>query len=158
MTIDEKARVYTDRDWWRSAGDLLGLELRGWTFRNEASFADKETACGVEIPGWLAERILAYESAKQKEADGWRDIASAPKDGTHFLGFWPGGGEWRAPIIGIRMTWFWCAGSAASAIGRDGEFTAHFHRDDPIAGVSPSHWRPLPEPPSALLSAGGENG
>lgn len=132
MTIDEKARAVAVE----VAKEMVADRANHW-----------EIADAV---------IEAYESAKQKETDGWRDIASAPKDGTHFLGFWPGGGEWRAPIIGIRMTWFWCAGSAASAIGRDGEFTAHFHRDDPIAGVSPSHWRPLPEPPSALLSAGGE--
>lgn len=56
--IDERARVYADRDWWRSAGNILGLELRGWTFRNEASFADRDTDRRVEIPGWLAERIL----------------------------------------------------------------------------------------------------
>lgn len=68
--IDEKARVFSDRDWWQSAGDAFDLDLRGWTDRNEASFADKKTGRRLEMPGWFAERILAYESAKPKEAEG----------------------------------------------------------------------------------------
>lgn len=68
--IDEKARVFSDRDWWQSAGDAFDLDLRGWTDRNEASFADNKTGRRLEMPGWLAERIIAYESAKPKEAKG----------------------------------------------------------------------------------------
>lgn len=73
--IDERARVYADRDWWRSAGNILGLELRGWTFRNEASFADRDTDRRVEIPGWLAERILqALRPGSTGETEGWREL------------------------------------------------------------------------------------
>jgi hypothetical protein len=130
MGIDEKAQVYADRDWWRSAGDVLGLELRGWTFRNEASFADKETGRPVEVPGWLTERIIAYESAKQKEAEGWRDIASAPKDGTPVLLTARGGQV--GVCVWIRQ-WLYHGVGATPADWWD----------------EPSHWRPLPEPPEA---------
>ncbi len=68
----------------------------------------------------------------------WRPIESAPKDGTHFLAYWPDyiGNKSAAQI----ETWF---------CGSDGEErweTAWF-------GFAtwdiekPTHWAPLPEPP-----------
>ncbi|MBA4220146.1 MAG: hypothetical protein C0458_05380 [Methylobacterium sp.] len=92
---------------------------------------------------------LAYESAKQKGADGWRDIASAPKDGEIFLGTGP---EEAWPVA---MLWQSYDADDAAEIGSDGYWT---YAEQLIADVTgeakPTHWRPLPEPPSAL--AGGE--
>jgi hypothetical protein len=97
------------------------------------------------------EAILAYESAKQKDADGWRDIASAPKDGEIFLGTGP---EEAWPVA---MLWQAYDADDAAEIGSDGYWT---YAEQLIADVTgeakPTAWRPLPEPPSALLSAGGE--
>lgn len=64
------------------------------------------------------------ESAKPKDAEGWRDIASAP----------------TPVMIG-----------ASFGLGRDYDKLVWFH-----AGV-PTHWRPLPEPPSAMLPAAGDD-
>lgn len=96
-------------------------------------------------------RVLeAYESAKQKEAEGWRDIASAPKDGSSFL----------AVVWGRVRAIKWCpAWEVWFDDGKDAD-TIDYENDEVfgIGSALPTHWRPLPEPPSALLSAGGENG
>lgn len=135
--IDEKARVFSDRDWWQSAGDAFDLDLRGWTDRNEASFADKASGRRFEMPGWLAERILAYESAKPKE---WRDIASAPKDGTPVLV------HLSAKDIAKRDGWHGPAQVAANR-GRGWISIPGMWSCTPVA------WRPIP---SAMLSAAGD--
>jgi hypothetical protein len=89
-----------------------------------------------------AARRIAYESAKQKEADGWRDIASAPHQEVVLLGWWDddlmGGTIWSTET-GWASQGF--RNEVGSTISRHGRAT---------------HWRPLPAPPSALLSAGGE--
>jgi hypothetical protein len=76
---------------------------------------------GGFVPNMRA-ALEAYESAKPKDAEGWRDIASAP-----------------TPVM---------IGSSFG-LGRDYDKLVWFH-----AGVA-THWRPLPEPPSAMLSAAG---
>ena len=147
--IDEKAPVYSDLDWWRSAGNILGLELRGWTFRNEASFAERDTDRRVEMPGWLAERILqALTPGSTGETEGWRDIASAPKDGTEILLYGPG------VLLSDGRTSMY---ARAQHVGWAHEVDGHFEwaTRDPCVTCRPTHWRPLPEPPSAMLAAAG---
>lgn len=56
---DEHRQALEDRDWWRTAGEKLNLELSGWTFRNEASFIDRETKSMVNLPGSVASRLQA---------------------------------------------------------------------------------------------------
>ena len=63
--------------------------------------------------------------------DGWRDIETAPKDGTKIL-LWPGylmGGD---PMTG------WWARLARKWVSAGEPFE-----------VAPTHWRPLPAPPAA---------
>jgi hypothetical protein len=81
----------------------------------------------------------AYESAKQKgEAEGWRDIESAPKDGTNIL---------LAHALAV-FDGYW----DVYANGWVDDVTDLY--EDKIT-YQPTHWRPLPEPPT-MLSAGGE--
>lgn len=140
--IDERARVYADRDWWRSAGNILGLELRGWTFRNEASFADRETGRRVEMPGWLAERILqALRPGSTGETEGWRDIETAGRELKAVLGYQATPGDWEG-----QMAICWPMGPVDKPAVWIGE-----------GGLMPTHWMPLPSPPSAMLAAAGGN-
>jgi len=72
-------------------------------------------------------------------AEGWRDIASAPKEGSQFLTFardkhgieYMAVAQWAEPDgMGSVSGWFW------------------------TYAIRPTHWRPLPAPPSALSAAG----
>lgn len=66
----------------------------------------------------------------------WQDIASAPKDGTRIMGWWPRAGdngmcgiaEWIAPARDYCPHWTW-----------DGAWTP---------GIEPTHWMPLPDAPA----------
>lgn len=62
-------------------------------------------------------------------ADQWRDIASAPKDGTHFLPREDTGDTYRA------------------AFHRDGYFMS-FCGQPVVCSPTPTHWMPLPQGPS----------
>ena len=60
----------------------------------------------------------------------WKPIETAPKDGTHTLGFWkPIGGLWYGDDYGV--TYF----DSGVWWVEDGEV------------VEPTHWMPLPDPP-----------
>lgn len=98
---------------------------------------------------WLVDQADAALSTVSKEPapadDGWRDIASAPRDGTRIMAWWPGAGEcgmcgiaeWVRPSRGTVPHWTW-----------DGAWTP---------GIEPTHWRPLPAAPArTALGMGGE--
>lgn len=72
--ISEQGQALIDRAWWRQAGEALGLELRGWTFRDSALFADRETGRSVDLPGSVAER-LNRRSANSAVGGGDLDAA-----------------------------------------------------------------------------------
>ena len=59
---DELKQTLDDRDWWQEAGNLLNLELRGWTFRSGALFTDRQTGKSLELPGSVAARLIAIGS------------------------------------------------------------------------------------------------
>lgn len=87
-----------------------------------------------------------------ERVEGWQDISSAPKDGTIFLGFYPrfwvagGRGDWANPE---RL---WCVG----ATRWDGDDDLwRWHTLDGDAGYEPTHWRPLPPPPSTVTESSG---
>lgn len=64
--------------------------------------------------------------------DGWKDIISAPRDGTPILAAWDrGGGDWAAAVM-------WSQSGAFGVNVGDGWREV---RDQP------THWRPLPDPP-----------
>ena len=123
MQIDEKAFEAARAAWLESASDYTRLD-------------DSIKAA-----------ILAYESAKPKE--GWRDIASAPKDGTAILLYGPGvlNRDGRTSMY-----------ARAQHVGWAHDVDGHllWYTRDPRVTCRPTHWRPLPDPPSAMLSAAGD--
>ena len=130
MQIDEKALV-----------ELIDRELDV----HEAVLTDPISLRRLQAQR-IARRILAYESAKPKEAEGWRDIASAPKDGTAILLGFPAEGEKPG---GVFDGW-WARESGGWA---DGDTD---NSDDLRVYRHITHWRPLPEPPSAMQAGDGE--
>ncbi len=88
---------------------------------------------------------------------GWREIESAPKDGTHFLlafgqdvvaeGWWDDGNDIEA------YPWrFVDTGGPTPAGGRPALGFVNGGRDD---HYGPTHWQPLPSPPDAKPDKGG---
>lgn len=78
----------------------------------------------------------------------WKDIATAPKDGTSVIvavpvewnpGWCIGEAHYRPEVLGDGEGWWW-------ANTTPGEYTAtslaEWHRD-------PTHWMPLPAPPGS---------
>lgn len=63
----------------------------------------------------------------------WQTIETAPKDGTRVI-CW--NREWQAPESGCLYGMFWAANSLAADKGG--------------WKYQPTHWQPLPEPPSEL--------
>ena len=69
----------------------------------------------------------------------WREIATAPKDGTRVLVMWE---YWSAdPFVAYFKHGRWNGEVALSECSDDG----------------PTHWMPLPAPPVVLVPAEGEN-
>ena len=64
----------------------------------------------------------------------WRDIETAPKDGTVFLGYKLGQFRecYKVPRDDCDM---WCFGGTSGA-------------DDLFPNIKPTHWMPLPKPPA----------
>jgi hypothetical protein len=77
----------------------------------------------IFIAGYLA----ANEAA---DAQRWRPIETAPKDGTSILGYWMGGQHDCA----IHVTKFWR--------GR------WWEPNEDYPQCEPTHWMPLPQPPA----------
>ena len=81
-----------------------------------------------------AELVLAAEPAER--ADQWQPIASAPKDGTKVLLYWP---HWSGvAVIGYNADRRWISMVKLS------------DEQDP----GPTHWRPLPLPPQEEQARG----
>ena len=103
----------------------------------------------IEGSNMAGERLVTQIVTAYLEAlgtDGSRDVKSAPKDGT-VIDVWcssdhPGDdGGYR-----VANAYWSSVGHKWLHIGQGNSMTwAH----------QPTHWRPLPEPPSAMLSAAG---
>lgn len=66
----------------------------------------------------------------------WQDIGTAPKDGTQFLAFIPSYYQGKGGIsVVLRMNGLWF--------------------DSRAWPTTPSHWMPLPSPPSLNTTEGG---
>lgn len=72
-------------------------------------------------------------------AQAWRDISTAPKDGTHVLG---------ADGLYVDVFWF-SEGLDGWACATTEDFGGH---------NAPTHWMPLPAPPAALIPASEDDG
>ena len=82
--------------------------------------------------------VIAALRASQKdgaEASGWRPISEAPKDGTLFLAY-AAPGQHDLPELYSLCAWHPDAGFCIDELRE------------------PTHWRPLPAPPSASQETG----
>ena len=102
----------------------------------------------------FASRVLAGQEAAPKPPacaadDGWQPIETAPKDGrVLWLGYYNAHGNWRT----LRGEWV-SADQIAECWEEEAEpgwyETAVEAEDPPNAwATSPTHWRPLPKPPT----------
>ena len=108
--------------------------------------------CGVQEAVNKADRLVADLLA----AEGWRDIRTAPKDGTAVLCTWvyqlsDGRVHW-SNVMHVLSWWANWHGAGQGAWVLDGDFAAHFapdgyHETPPIQYGEPTHWMPLPAPP-----------
>ena len=71
----------------------------------------------------------------EAKCETWQPIATAPKDGTRIICFWPNYGRHR-PVVGEAC---WMAPSHL--------FMPHFCHAGNWTPADPSHWMPLPTPP-----------
>ena len=83
---------------------------------------------------WKAEKALR-EVLDRREAEGWRDISSAPKDGTTVLVYVP-------DFEKVTEAWF------CEQTGLWPRDNAYSDEGQPCNVGMPTHWRPLPAPPS----------
>jgi hypothetical protein len=81
----------------------------------------------------------------------WESIETAPRDGRAILvmrDIWPGSPTGRALECNGHNTYvaeWW------SEAGGTGEWTCYMDAvHDPRCPIDPTHWQPLPKPPSAM--------
>lgn len=83
--------------------------------------------CGVEQPD---DSKYFEGQARDAAQSPWMDIETAPKDGTRVLLYQDGRGAFEG--------WF----------HNDYQYAEHFWKDDQDSEPEPSHWQPLPAPPT----------
>ena len=101
----------------------------------------------------------ARELAEARSRWQWQPIETAPKDGRAILCTWvqplPDGHMHWCGVIHV-LSWFkdW-HGEGHGAWVLDGDFNVHFepdgvHETPPKAYGAPTHWMPLPDPPTEV--------
>ena len=82
--------------------------------------------------------------------DGWQDIETAPRDGTAILvmrNIWPGASGGVAEECSGHNTYV--AAWWTNEVTTGGQWICYMDAvQDPRCPVDPTHWRPLPAPPS----------
>ena len=91
---------------------------------NEQKAPGQEVTAGSGLSDWLGrvDRRMNME---------WQSIETAPKDGTSFWGYWPGG---KHDCSMYAFKWH-----------KEGWWETN--EDYPT--TAPTHWMPLPDPPAA---------
>lgn len=115
-------------------GDLLVVNDRGDGGCEPLLYRPQCQKCGVGLGGFntRAEAIATWNRRAQTfPAGGWREIASAPRDGTWFLACATKPG-WRA----TRIVYF-----------ADPYDRLPIHGEGNMWPSPPTHWMPLPAPP-----------
>lgn len=132
----------------RDALDLLSLVQRG----RAKAFRIMDQARAVSDPATLAKadayeecgnELFAALSVPAPIEAGWRDISTAPKDGTEFLAALSNG--WRVilsePRGSERFAWYTSSARISVPIART-------HREGSLTeSLLATHWMPLPSPP-----------
>lgn len=95
----------------------------------------------------------AMQAEHQRRHDGWRDISTAPKDGTGVLIAWlDRDGEWQT-----RLAWWEREFQIADVDDDDNTVWKSAWTDNRVQSFGyeeiweydPTHWMPLPDPPGA---------
>lgn len=113
---------------WEVEGDVRAGELT----HEEQTKAAQAAVAAIEARGMLSQ--------------GWRDIESAPRDGT-VIDLWANGVRycdcfWHPDDARVGQNYIVGAG--------DGELDWYTYQDGGYwLGVNPTHWQPLPAPPVA---------
>lgn len=127
------------------AGQISGEQLQ----RAKQAWHDAHPEMSDTIDGALRAALEAALSPADHvaEADGWRDIASAPKDGTHVLA--------REPDkIIAEVFWTLYPEADREALG-DGFWEYDIHLLSGAWGeAEPTHWMPLPASPTPVQDEG----
>lgn len=89
----------------------------------------------ADVHRWWAEKRGSAEVPAMTE---WQPIETAPKDGTHVLGFWPGFGGLAPATI---ETWW------GEGLDRAKGHTWQSTYEEGEGEYGPTHWMPLPVPP-----------
>lgn len=113
-------------------------ECLGWEAKvNTGKFGSEELRAHVAAGELLSRHRALHEAAEAlstQAGEGWRDIATAPKDEC---------------VLAYGPTW----GHAVAMRTDDGIWV-----DDDLRPRSLTHWRPLPSPPSPPSDTKGESG
>ncbi|MNU91088.1 hypothetical protein D3C71_809690 [compost metagenome] len=117
----------------------------------ETAAEDDYEQTGATFPRWKSAYAAMLAAAPTAPAaNGWLDIASAPKTGrTLLLGYWNSHGKWRT----LRGQWMSAAHIAESFEepddAKEGWFETSTEADDVpnCWPVTPSHWQPMPAAP-----------
>lgn len=115
-----------------TSGAALGLAMSGDNHPNPDGVLMDISRKGMD----LAPRLFAALSSAPSTPEGWRDMASAPTDGSRVI-CW--NSEWETPESGCLYGFVWAANSLAANKGG--------------WKYQPTNWMPLPTPP-----AGGGDG
>jgi hypothetical protein len=86
---------------------------------------------------------IAALSASPRPAEGWRPFATAPQDGTVILAYRPDAGVFTAHYVEED------AHISTYLNPPEGDFYWFSTGGEDLTGDEPTHWMPLPSPPSA---------
>lgn len=113
------------------ADKLCTLFCKKW-FYNGSIFNEKGIYLDC-VNGSSVWEDIASEIVKKNQ---WRDISTAPKNGTRILAYFKNRDKERSPI-GQAVIWW-----------KDGDWCmAKYHGNSIYIGYVPTHWQLLPEPP-----------
>lgn len=117
------------------ATDLTTDALKGLAGELEVEARHPRHGDGLAVLFWNA-RSAVLALIDRREADGWRDISTAPRDGTPILTYSGGCVETEAQMV------MWWSMDKAEHCGFGWEAYEVSHM------LAPTHWQPLPEPPT----------
>lgn len=68
MTLSKE--VLEDAAWWTAAAKVIGATVCGFTYRKAATFHSPDGRTTAEVPGWMADALIAIAAARQSPAAG----------------------------------------------------------------------------------------